>query len=148
VALLVRHDPCAWLPAGGTADVVLSAAPPLPVSVVRLLVTAPDAVLVVERPDRRGLDLPSTRVTGSAAEALDALCATYGVGSARQLGYVRNAVPGAPPGYPWPVPAAHFVVFHAELERGAERAGQWVAGPAVEAELSARHWWPLLAHAR
>ncbi len=49
--LLLRHDPCPWLPPGGIADVIATEweSPPHPTAVVRLLVTSAAGVLVVPR---------------------------------------------------------------------------------------------------
>lgn len=60
------------------------------------------------------------------------------------VGYVRNTVPAAPPGYPWPSPVAHFAVWRAAPPARLP-AGTWVPlhdpGDLVE-----RHWWPLVDH--
>lgn len=161
--VVVRHDPCPWLPPGGRADVVLSAQPaPEPTAVVRLLVTSGNDVWVVPRADGKGLDLPTARVTdgvaAARASALDALLATApdGTTGLRPLGFVRNTVPDPPTDYPWPAPVAHFAVWHGTVDRSAGRAGaartgqepqesggRWL-GPSAAAEaLGGRHWWPL-----
>lgn len=150
--VLVSHDRAAWLPEGGRADVVLAGVPavvPSPICLVRLLVTLRNRILVVPRPDGRGLDLPTRRVEGAGwDEAVGALVrqAVDGDHPARLLGYVRNTVPGAPAGYPWSVPYAHFAVWHLPLPDDRSTPGTWLGAAEAEVELGRRHWWPLVAH--
>jgi hypothetical protein len=158
--VVVRHDPCPWLPEGGRAEVVRSALePPAPTVVVRLLVTSGDLLRVVPRPDGRGLDLPSAVVTAGVTEALEVL--RHGVPARttppRPLGFVRNTVPDAPADYAWPAPVAHFAVWQCTAEpppgpgeppAGAAGArpgpdGGWLAPDEAAAALGERHWWPL-----
>ena len=151
--VVVRHDPCPWLPAGGRAEVVRSAAePPAPTAVVRLLVTSGDQLWVVPRPDGRGLDLPTAVVTGGVPEALAALRRGVpgGTTAPRPLGFVRNTVPDAPADYAWPAPVAHFAVWQCTAERQAgatgsapDPEGRWLDPDEAAAALGDRHWWPL-----
>lgn len=157
--VVVRHDPCPWLPPGSRADVVLSDHPaPEPTTVVRLLVTSGEDVWVTPRADGGGLDLPTARVTDGVAAALDGLVATAPVGTTglRPWGFVRNLVPDPPADYPWPAPVAHFAVWHGTVDPSAEpdgaaRAGQdsqeaggrWLGPSAATEALDERHWWPL-----
>lgn len=152
--VLVSHQDAEWLPAQGRADVVLaggSDVAPAPVCLVRLLVTRGDHILVEARPDGRGLDIPTRAVRdGAWEEALEDLLRRTvpdGCRRPRLLGYVRNDVPGAPDGYPWPTPHAHFVVWHCRLPADRDAAGAWLDTVRAEAELRERHWWPLAAHA-
>jgi hypothetical protein len=157
--VVVRHDPCPWLPAGGRADVVLSAHPaPEPTAVVRLLVTWGEDVWVVPRADGAGLDLPAAQVTDSVAAALDGLLAAAPVGTRglRPWGFVRNTVTDPPFDYPWPAPVAHFAVWHGTVDPNAEpdgaartgqdppeAGGRWLGRSAAAEALGERHWWPL-----
>jgi hypothetical protein len=158
--VVVRHDPCPWLPEGGRAEVVRSALePPAPIAVVRLLVTSGDLLRVVPRPDGRGLDLPSAVVTAGVPEALAVLRRGVpgGTTSPRPLGFVRNTVPDAPADYAWPAPVAHFAVWQCMAEpppgpavrqAGAtgwapDPDGRWLAPDEAAATLGDRHWWPL-----
>ena len=148
--MLVSRPDAPWLPPGSRADVVVAAAgqgPPDPVCLARLLVTCDGQVLTLPRADGRGLDIP-TRAVGeeSLADCLESL--TLGaLGRLRPttlLGYVRNLVPAPQPGYPWPVPHAHFAVWHCRLPRAREVEGTWLDLREAEAELGERHWWPLV----
>jgi hypothetical protein len=80
------------------------------------------------------------------ADCLEALTAgVLGVSPpTRLLGYVRNVVPSPGPGYPWPVPEAHFTVWHCPMPPDSEVAGTWLDLREAEAELGERHWWPLV----
>lgn len=147
--VLVRHDPCAWLPVGATAEVVLArgADAPAPTAVVRLLATGDRGVLVVPRADGDGLDLP-TRPAGPDPRATLAELASDRLGGTPEpalLGYVRNHVPDPPASYPWPAPLAHFAVWHLPLVDDTEALLPWSE---TAEHLAARHWWPLLAHVR
>jgi hypothetical protein len=119
-----------------------------PVAVLRLLATAGDAVLVVPRPDGRGLDIPTVEVTDDPASALDRLHedALGRRGEPTLVGFVRNTVPEPTEGYPWPVPVACFAVWNVAVERTDARAGEWLEPPDVERQLAERHWWPLREH--
>jgi hypothetical protein len=71
------------------------------------------------------------------------------VGSARRaslLGYVRNIVRQPSSSYAWPVPEAYFAVWHCEAPADCPGQGQWLSGPAAQAQLAHRHWWPLASH--
>ena len=136
-----------WLPPGGRADVVrtVGGSCPEPASLVRLLVERDDAVLCVPRDGTGKLDLPTTPVApGETGWGAARRLAGDVLGTARDLtvvGYVRNTVrPG--PGYPWPSPHAHFVVFRTGA--GDVRVpGAWVP-LAAPGDLVERHWWPLV----
>lgn len=156
-----------WLPPGSRADVIASRqddAPPQTV-VVRLAVRGDRGLLVVERADGRGPDLP-TRTVGEGQtpeECLRELAASVGVdlrgtsgalvsgetgsgtGRAALLGYVRNVVPHPDADYPWPTPNACFAVFGAASAEDRLDGARWLAPEAQEAALGERHWWPLLA---
>lgn len=143
---LLRSTPDApWLPAGGRADVVRSDAAPSPTGLVRLLVRRGREVLCVPRDDGR-LDLP-TRVVppddpdGRRTAGELARDVLEGVPRPAPVGFVRNVVTAPAPGYPWPVPLAHFSVWSAA---GAPvRAGRWL--DVNDEALRERHWWPLAA---
>jgi hypothetical protein len=150
--VLASTQDAPWLPPGGRADVVLAGVgedPPVPTCVVRLLVVRDGAVLVVTRPDRGGLDLPTRRVGDeSPDDALRALASETPAVAAEPalLGYVRNVVEKPADGYPWPVPEAHFAVWVSDLEAGRGRRAQtarWLDRQEAEEHLGERHWWPL-----
>jgi hypothetical protein len=161
--VLASTQDAPWLPPGGRADVVLAAAgedPPEPTCLVRLLVVRDGAVLVVARPDRGGLDLPTRRVGDeSPDEALRALASQTPVVAAETvlLGYVRNVVETPADGYLWPAPEAHFAVWVSDLEAGRGRRAEtaaatrraqtarWLDRHEAEEYLGERHWWPLAA---
>lgn len=149
--LLLSHENARWLPAGGRADVVLARQEvlPSPTCLVRVLGTCRGKVFVTERPDGRGLDLPTRLVGDDAPEhALDALVQTsFGrVSSTRLLGFVRNIVPEPPADYPWSAPTAHFVVWHCVVPSIVDPDGLWLDAADADAMLCDRHWWPLARH--
>lgn len=141
-----------WLPPGSRADVIASRHEVVPANtvVVQLALVHDEDLFVVAGPDG-GLDLPSGLVADvSAAAAVDELhrsmlgMAGGGATAPRLLGYVRNTVPHADPGYPWPTPQACFAVF---AQRGVPKVpgvGRWLDREAASAALSRRHWWPLV----
>jgi len=141
-----------WLPLGGRADVITSRqdSPPPNTVVVRLAVTGPRGLLVHRRPDGDP-DLPSRPVGPQTPEAaLGGLVASV-VGEAGRvspslIGYVRNVVRQPDDLYPWPTPFACFAV-HALPSRGSgpHVTGEWIALPDSTAQLSGRHWWPVVA---
>lgn len=154
--VLTSRPDAPWLPAGGRADVVLAAtdAPvPDPVCIVRLLTTYADEagprLHVVSRSDGGGPDLPTRLVADGSPEAcLAALAAdTWGHHlPVRLLGYVRNVVTPPVDDYAWPVPHAHFAVWHAELASPAHPgSGVWLSADEAREVLADRHWWPLAA---
>lgn len=156
-----------WLPPGSRADVIASRQERAPANtvLVRLAVLRGRNLLVVARSDG-GLDLPSrnvgdTQVSGTVAELQESVLGASGRPAPRLLGYVRNTVPTPGPDYPWPAPQACFAVF---LERdtatghpgdidddlegdvaGQPQGARWLASDRARAELSVRHWWPLVA---
>ena len=140
----------AWLPPGSRADVIASRqdSPPPRTVVVRALVQSERGLLVVERPDGRGPDLPTRTVAGGepAEVTLEALCEGLGLSAvgAALLGYVRNVVPTPDPTYPWPAPTASFAVFTVLSDGDAPRTGTWCPPNRHEVELGERHWWPLV----
>ena len=143
-----------WLPSGSRADVIASRqdSPPANTVVVRLALRRGSALLVLDRLDGGGSDLPSAPVgdIGPLA-ALDRLHAVVTgaplAPSARLLGYVRNTVPHPAPDYPWPAPVAAFAVWTDEPPPSVRPlAGRWLGGDRLEAELGDRHWWPLFDH--
>jgi hypothetical protein len=146
------HKDAAWLPDGGRADVVLAgtdSAPPSPTCVVRLLATRDGNVFTVQRADGKGLDIPTMSVSdGAVDESLEMLMVRVlgSVQPSKLLGYVRNVVPGAPDDYPWPVPHAHFAVWHCAMPAGCDPQGVWLDSVEAERHLADRHWWPLAAH--
>ena len=138
------------LPPGRRADVIASRqvdAPPRTV-VVRVVVRSDRGLLVVDRPDGRGPDLPTRAVAQGegVGQALDALASAVGIRAAdpNLLGYVRNVVPAPVPGYPWPVPTACFAVFAVSLNGAEPPTGTWCPWERQEADLGERHWWPLV----
>ncbi|WP_030528967.1 hypothetical protein [Phycicoccus jejuensis] len=154
--VLVRHDPCHWLPEGGVAEVVLagSATPPDPVALVRLAVTSPGpdgpALLVTERADGRGPDLPTAVVGDTVGATVRRLAGEVLTGHdpTRLVGWVRNTVPVDAAPYPWPTPVAHFAVWHVVAARDQLRTGRWLPLVETGSVLGERHWWPLLPHVR
>jgi hypothetical protein len=144
-----------WLPPGSRADVIASRQenPPSHTVVVRLALFRGDDLLVLDRADGGGADLPSAPVAGATpSEAVDLLHRVVtGEGTApdmRLAGYVRNVVPHPDPDYPWPVPTAAFVVYRREVgPRIAALAGRWLLPSEQAEQLAERHWWPLLEHA-
>lgn len=148
--LLSRRD-AAWLPDGGRADVVLAGAgaePPSPTCLVRLLVTRAGRILTVPRADGRGLDLPTRPVGDGDVDGCVQTLMLEAVGRVHPtlLGWVRNVVPGDPDGYPWPLPKAHFAVWHCQVPADGDPRGTWLDGPEAQTHLGGRHWWPLAAH--
>ena len=149
--VIARHDPCAWLPEGGLAEVVWAngSAVPHPTPVARVLITEGDAILAVERDDGRGLDIPTAAVTSDLRTTLQGLMSSVlsdGEVALRLLGFVRNTVPAGPGSYPWPRPIAHFAVWHCRVNNGARRRGRWLDRDEAQAHLGMRHWWPLADH--
>ncbi|GAA3685435.1 hypothetical protein GCM10022237_49870 [Nocardioides ginsengisoli] len=129
---------------------------PEPSIIVRLLLSRPthrgSEFFCV--PTERGLDLPSLALaTGpdrsSTADGLAALASsTHGRGRLehRCVGYIRNVVPTPDPSYPHPSPWAHVPVFVPAKAVEPTRDGVWRTLDAARAELSARHWWPIVEH--
>ena len=155
--VLTSRPDAPWLPPGGRADVVLAATDtpvPDPVCIVRLLTMYADEagprLHVVSRSDGGGPDLPTRLVAdGSPEECLAALAAdTWGQDLPVQLlGYVRNVVTPPVDDYAWPVPHAHFAVWHASLaDLSSPTSGEWLAEEQARDALAERHWWPLAAH--
>ena len=141
----------AWLPPGSRADVITSSQddPPANTVVVRLAVLGDDGLVVLQRPDRTGPDLPSAPVGGhrvdDVLDLLEGLVPGRGRTAPRRLlGYVRNTVPGPDAHYPWPAPLACFAVYAVRHTGGPLLAGSWRAA-ADTAALEDRHWWPLVA---
>jgi hypothetical protein len=152
--VLSRRD-AEWMPPPNRFDVIVSTQPHAPPAtvLVRLLVVGPDdAVALAHRRDG-GLDLPAETVDegGSPAGALAALVArtVSGATSPTLVGYARNTVLHPdPPGYPWPVPQASFVVFRCTAGPRSLVSPElgWRAPHVVEQECRGRHWWPIYAH--
>lgn len=146
---VVKSTPEApWLPAGSRADVIASRqdSPPPNTVVVRAVIHGPRGLLVVDRADGRGVDLP-TRVVAegeAAADALRGLCHELGasVEGATLLGYVRNVVRTPDPAYPWPVPTSCFALF--TVAPTDALTGTWCPPERQVGELGDRHWWALL----
>jgi hypothetical protein len=143
-------DP-AWLPAGSRVDVISSSqdGPPANTVVVRLAVLREDGLVVLDRPDRTGPDLPSAPVGGHGVEdvlgLLEGLVLGPGAGAGhRLLGYVRNTVPAPDADYPWPAPLACFAVYAVRDTGRPLLAGSWLSASDAEGALGDRHWWPLL----
>lgn len=141
-----------WLPPGSRADVIASRQenPPSHTVVVRLALFRGDDLLVLDRSDGGGADLPSAPVgDATPAQALDLLHRVVAGADAppdlRLIGYVRNVVPQPGDDYPWPTPSAAFTVWQSEV--GPDEsvlAGRWLPPADQAAQLAARHWWPLL----
>lgn len=149
---VVQSTPGApWLPPGSRADVIASRQdnPPPNTVVVRVVARAEDgALLVVERADGRGLDLPTQTVAagGEVEATLQALCGDLGLSSdgAALLGYVRNVVPHPDADYPWPTPNACFAVFTVAPDSSVTATATWLPAEKHAAQLGERHWWPLV----
>lgn len=148
IEVVVASTPDApWLPPGGRADVVRSAAVPAPAALVRLLVRRRGLVLCTPRDDGR-LDLPTRTVDPSdptgqvTAAALARSVLGDDVRSLHPLGFVRNVVEAPTPDYPWPAPIAHFAVWTATGTPVVD--GEWLDATAPDSVLRPRHWWPLL----
>lgn len=139
-----------WLPPGSRADVIASRqdSPPPNTVVVRVVARDASSLLVVERADGAGLDLPTRTVAqGEKAEdALRSLCDEFGIRSdgASLLGYVRNVVPRPDPAYPWRTPAACFALFAVTTDGRAPTTGTWLPTERQADQLGERHWWPLI----
>ncbi|WP_346767721.1 DUF4031 domain-containing protein [Knoellia koreensis] len=141
-----------WLPPGSRADVIASRQenPPSHTVVVRLALFRGDDVLVLDRSDGGGPDLPSAPVgDATPAQALDLLHRVVtGVDAPpdlRLIGYVRNVVQQPDDDYPWPTPSAAFTVWQREVGPDATvLAGRWLQPADQAAQLGTRHWWPLL----
>jgi hypothetical protein len=141
-----------WLPRGSRADVIASRQenPPSRTVVVRLALFRGDDLLVLDRSDGGGPDLPSAPVgDATPAQALGLLHRVVTGRDAppdlRLIGYVRNVVPQPGDDYPWPTPSAAFTVWQREV--GPDEtvlAGRWLPPADQSAQLGARHWWPLL----
>lgn len=137
-----------WLPPGSRADVIASRQdnPPPNTVVVRVVVRGPRGLLVVDRADGRGPDLPARVVADgeSAEQALRDLCHELGtsVDDAVLLGYVRNVVRNPDAGYRWPVPAACFALF--SVPAADTLTGRWCEPERQRDELGERHWWALV----
>lgn len=139
-----------WLPPGSRADVIASRQdnPPPNTVVVRAAVRGSGGLLVIERADGRGLDLP-TRTVGEGEggeDSLRTLCDSVGVPAdgAALLGYVRHVVPHPSAAYSWPTPMACFAVYTVAADGGAATTGIWLPPESQGAELGERHWWPLI----
>jgi hypothetical protein len=141
-----------WLPPGSRADVIASRQNEAPANtvVVRLALLRGADLLAVRRDDE-GWDLPSRPVGNSTP--LDGLAVLVeqlvgsSPGAAMLVGYVRNTVPRPTAEYPWPAPKACFAVYSARLASDVEvPGGRWLGPTRARAELSARHWWPLVDH--
>lgn len=147
--VVVRSTPDApWLPPGSRAEVVRSSTAPTPACLVRLLLRRGDEVFCVPRERTAALDLP-TRVVdpadpdGRATAARLALDVLGQAASLVPVGFVRNVVPQDAPGYGWPVPLAHFVVWATTGVPVVE--GEWVDARGPRSLLADRHWFPLLS---
>jgi len=64
----------------------------------------------------------------------------------RCIGFIRNVVPTPDPGYTYPPPWAHVPVFLITDTAGPIIAGDWLGADRAQAELSDRHWWPIVGH--
>lgn len=152
--ILVRSTPDApWLPSGARAEVVRSSVAPRPACLVRLLLRRGSEVFCVPREQTAALDLPTRVVEPSGVETSDPdgrataeLLAHDVLGQAAPLapvGFVRNVVAEGVPGYAWPVPFAHFVIWETTGVPVVE--GQWVDARGPGSPLTERHWFPLLS---
>lgn len=159
-ARLIATTPDApWLPPGSSAEVWAGAdcASPEPAIIVRLLLPRrnisgqPEFFCV---PTARGLDLP-TRFLGDESERERA---SHGLArlvydvlghsevTTRSVGFVRNVVPDPDAEYPHPTPWAHVPVFVAVDDLPPIVDGEWVTVGRGRAELTSRHWWPIVEH--
>lgn len=167
---VVRSVPEApWLPPGSRADVIASRQERAPANtvLVRLAVLRGRELLAVARSDG-GMDLPSrtvgdAQVPDTVAQLQKSVLGDPGRPAPRLLGYVRNTVPSPGPDYPWPSPQACFAVFLVRDAAmglladavddpegdvvGRAPGARWLAPDRALAELSGRHWWPLVADA-
>jgi hypothetical protein len=136
-----RIEGASWLP-NGRAEIVLSNLPPEPAVLVRVLLRRGREIFCVARDDGRQ-DIPTRRVHGDdphGSATVRALALDLGINpeSMAPLGFVRNVVSPPAPGYPWPMPLAHFSVWTSDELPTAP--GRWVSA----SELRDRHWHPLL----
>ncbi len=115
---------------------------------MRLLLRRGGDVFCVPREQTGALDLP-TRVVepsdldGRVAAAQLALEVLGRDARLVPVGFVRNVVAEDAPGYGWPVPVAHFVVWEASGVPVVD--GEWVAAHGAGSLLVERHWFPLLS---
>jgi len=157
--LIATTQEAPWLPQGSSAEVWVGEDCVLaePAIIVRLLLTKRGSSRRPEffcLPTGKGLDLP-TRFLGTAHErALPseglALLAHDVLGNSeiatRCAGYVRNVVPTPTSDYPHPTPWAHVPVFLAVDATEPVVDGEWITLNRARAELSTRHWWPIVEH--
>ena len=151
VLTIVHHPDAAWLPAGGVAEVVLADAGdemPGPVGLVRLLITddAGRIFCVPRSGGRPGWDLPMTPIGNADPAAMinDLTIATFGTQQpVAPVGAVRNVVLGEAE-YDWPSPVAYFHVYRPTTSPAPLIEGEWLTPEEATAELSERHWWPLV----
>ena len=142
-----QRDP-SWLPTGSRVQWLISAVPPSPMGLVRLLIRDGDRVFCVPREGGGKLDLP-TRQVGSedpaGSEAILALSidVTGSTEAPRWIGAVRNIVPDSIGGYEWPTPIAHFGVWRTESMPRID--GRWLDARVDNSPLKERHWHPLIA---
>ncbi|MDF8262958.1 NUDIX hydrolase [Luteipulveratus flavus] len=157
--LIVTTLDAPWLPSGSTAEVWAGddCSLPEPAVIVRLLLTrtagaSEPEFFCVETV--KGMDLP-TRFLGP-ADARER--PAYGIArlaedvfgrpdvTTRCIGYVRNVVPRPDASYPHPTPYAHVLVLLATQAAEPVVAGDWVTLERGRAELTTRHWWPIVDH--
>lgn len=151
VLTIVHHPDAPWLPAGGVAEVVLAGtedAPPCPVGLVRLLITddAGRIFCVPRSGGRPGWDLPTTPVGNADPAAVidDLTLATFGTQHpVVPVGAVRNVVLSEGE-YEWPSPIVYFCVYRPTTSPVPVVEGVWLTPEKAAAELSERHWWPLV----
>lgn len=157
--LIATKPDAPWLPEGSTAEVwaVRNGRVPDPCIIVRLLLLRQLASGVAEFfcvPTHRGLDLPTLSLvtdptpmtpTEGLAELAEHTVGRAGV-TGRCIGYVRNVVPHPDASYPHPTPWAHVPVFVPTEPVEPVAEGSWVTLDSARADLSVRHWWPIVEH--
>ena len=61
-------------------------------------------------------------------------------------GYIRNVVPSPDGSYLHPTPYAHVPVFEPTEPVDPVVDGRWLTLDSARADLSIRHWWPIVEH--
>lgn len=148
-----------WLPPGSSAEVWVGddCDAPDPAIVTRLLLLRRNSSGVLEFfcvPTPRGPNLPTrylalqqstqTLEDGTRRLMLDVFSRTDI--ATRCVGFIRNVVPTPDTSYTYPSPWAHVPVFLITEAAQPMLDGEWFGSVRGRAELSERHWWPIVEH--